>query len=744
MVGAGRVSNTLTVTFQCARVTQTKDVGHEKRTVWRRQGPTLSLPLLANRLPPDVELTSKKIERARGEGGGRQRYRYVDGDVSMCVRNKTKWNEIKRNRKEQQQQSKKRMWQQKDEKCRKWKQRYKQQHWSKRDNKWDKKVKICYCHRATDHTHTQRWERERLKAGWSKGWWNKISQHSPQCTENACKASYLHDTEWYIETVGPHIGGQEECLLQQGCQSKRHDPHGKRPQMCYGNIRDKCAKVAITTSKKEVSQKRTSPRRNLKTAESIKSHDDANARSVKRTDLKSATLNSKEQSSMTPEAAAIAQKLKTIRSSTMLEHAEGVVDAEVAAAHQWHDDTNAAVVVKRSGRFVAKPLLRKPNQHTIRMMTQTQQPSSSMGDLLRKPQQHSIIASWSHWNYELVTYTLADWVCLFSAALKTFKIWKQQWTPREKVATKTWGMKLPEFTQDKVQAATGSFRKGKARDYNGIRAEDIKTRDETTKEMIRQIFNGVLKQEDCTQETWRIIRIKVIQKREMWKTFGNNRPARFALSQHFLQTLLNNHFQQILQKTWPCEIRRPGWVWMFLLDHLTTYRFFGTNVLSGGGQYVFRDSGIYEGIWLENTPFLMARFRKMLCRITIHQLVEDAIRGTERDSLGTQRKRHVRDNEGNETGWSFVQLALQHGAPNDIWKCCGMLAKTKGMGIRLGVSLSDCFTNKCFADDVLLFSVSLVQLQKMMCDFKQSTESGGLDIDPVKTNISQQTKYKQK
>ena len=169
MVGAGRVSNTLTVTFQCACVTQTKDVGHEKRTVWRRQGPTLFVPLLANRLPTDVELTSKKIERARGEGGGRQRYRHVDGDLSMCMRNKTKWtwNEIKWNRQEQQQQSKKRRWQQKDEKCRKWKQRHKQQHWSKQDNKWDKKVKnmlFSSCYRP--HTHSKMGARE--NEGWMK------------------------------------------------------------------------------------------------------------------------------------------------------------------------------------------------------------------------------------------------------------------------------------------------------------------------------------------------------------------------------------------------------------------------------------------------------------------------------------------------------------------------------------------------------------------------------------------------
>ena len=39
-----------------------------------------------------------------------------------------------------------------------------------------------------------------------------------------------------------------------------------------------------------------------------------------------------------------------------------------------------------------------------------------------------------------------------------------------------------------------------------------------------------------------------------------------------------------------------------------------------------------------------------------------------------------------------------------------------------------------FADDVLLFATSLEQLQKMMCEFKQSTEKVGLQIYPRKTN----------
>ena len=47
----------------------------------------------------------------------------------------------------------------------------------------------------------------------------------------------------------------------------------------------------------------------------------------------------------------------------------------------------------------------------------------------------------------------------------------------------------------------------------------------------------------------------------------------------------------------------------------------------------------------------------------------------------------------------------------------------------------DCLTNLLFADDVHLFATSKEQLQKMMCDFKHSTEKVGLNIHPGKTKI---------
>ena len=69
----------------------------------------------------------------------------------------------------------------------------------------------------------------------------------------------------------------------------------------------------------------------------------------------------------------------------------------------------------------------------------------------------------------------------------------------------------------------------------------------------------------------------------------------------------------------------------------------------------------------------------------------------------------------------------------------------KQNGIRLSDKKEDCLTNLRFADDVLLFSTSLEKLQKMLCEFKASTEAVGLGIHPDKTKmLSNQDKVTQK
>ena len=74
-------------------------------------------------------------------------------------------------------------------------------------------------------------------------------------------------------TVGLFIGGQGTHVLQQRRRSKRHDPHGKRPEKCYGTICDYSTKEGSLTKKTHIAKKK------IQTAESTKSHYDAKTRS---------------------------------------------------------------------------------------------------------------------------------------------------------------------------------------------------------------------------------------------------------------------------------------------------------------------------------------------------------------------------------------------------------------------------------------------------------------------------------
>ena len=67
-------------------------------------------------------------------------------------------------------------------------------------------------------------------------------------------------------------------------------------------------------------------------------------------------------------------------------------------------------------------------------------------------------------------------------------------------------------------------KKGKAKDGNGIRAEQLKNCSDDTKEKIRTIFDEIAQQEDFTTKSWRKIRIQVIYKKGDREDAGNYRP----------------------------------------------------------------------------------------------------------------------------------------------------------------------------------------------------------------------------
>ena len=84
---------------------------------------------------------------------------------------------------------------------------------------------------------------------------------------------------------------------------------------------------------------------------------------------------------------------------------------------------------------------------------------------------------------------------------------------------------IPEFTTEEIQAAIDRLKKGKAKDSNGIRAEQLKICSDDTKEKIRTIFNEIAQQEDFTPKSWRKIRIQVIYKKGDREDPVNYRPT---------------------------------------------------------------------------------------------------------------------------------------------------------------------------------------------------------------------------
>ena len=72
---------------------------------------------------------------------------------------------------------------------------------------------------------------------------------------------------------------------------------------------------------------------------------------------------------------------------------------------------------------------------------------------------------------------------------------------------------IPEITSEELHEAIRKLKEGKSPDSDGIRAEDIKACDEETKEMVRQIFNEIIRQNEFTLEAWKKVKIKVLHEK---------------------------------------------------------------------------------------------------------------------------------------------------------------------------------------------------------------------------------------
>ena len=84
---------------------------------------------------------------------------------------------------------------------------------------------------------------------------------------------------------------------------------------------------------------------------------------------------------------------------------------------------------------------------------------------------------------------------------------------------------IPEITTEELHSAISKLKTGKSPDSNGIRAEDIKACNDETRELMRRIFNDIIKRNNFTPDEWKKVKIKVIHKKGDVEDVSNCRPT---------------------------------------------------------------------------------------------------------------------------------------------------------------------------------------------------------------------------
>ena len=295
--------------------------------------------------------------------------------------------------------------------------------------------------------------------------------------------------------------------------------------------------------------------------------------------------------------------------------------------------------------------------------------------------------------------------------------------------------RIPEITSGEIQAAICKLKSGKSPDGNGIRAEDIKDCSEETREMMRQVFNEVIKRNNFTPEEWKKVKIKVIHKKGDVEDVSNYRPICSLPSMYKLfSTIMFGRLYPMLdlhQAEDQAGFRKTYQT----TDHLATYRLICQKCQEWGIK-----------MWTATVDF-----KKAFDSIS-HRSIWDALKSCnvnngyirllmkiyrdQKASVMTDEESNIFDiQKGSKQGDPLSSLlfntVLQYSLKDEIqrWQ------KRKGMGIYLSDQDRDCLTNLRFADDVMLFATSKRQIQAMMCEFKEATKKVGLTIHPNKTKI---------
>ena len=153
--------------------------------------------------------------------------------------------------------------------------------------------------------------------------------------------------------------------------------------------------------------------------------------------------------------------------------------------------------------------------------------------------------------------------------------WVMMTTTAALTCTTTIPQRREEFQrlrQKSCKPQSTNLKKRQTLDSKGIRAEGVKACDDETREMVRQVFNGIIKRNEFTPEDWKKVTIKVIHKKGDVENVSNYRPiCSLPALQKLFSTILYGRLYPVLDQK-EAEDQAGFRKTYQTTDHLATYR----------------------------------------------------------------------------------------------------------------------------------------------------------------------------
>ena len=356
----------------------------------------------------------------------------------------------------------------------------------------------------------------------NRGEWRNSDRAQHDTEESPSEAVHVQNSKRCGKAAGLHSGEQEKLQMKQRRRSQRCDQHGKWPQKCADEIRDSSENSEKVheqwnDSKKnpwkdkirKASRKGTGNESRIWIWSKIPRPWEGDQRD--RTDGSGRSKQNEEGSSDSKHKRSKWKKRQS-RSDSSSKDEEILTLIRERKTIKKEGKRQICEVSKKIKKCI-RDKKRTKKQEKIQKILEESKGTKSISNI-KSMKKRILIPKIKNMKGETITSRkgivvlrkIVRWIRRVSDKRKmkrrTLKKSRQKYDLQMEKS-----LSIPEFTSEEVQDAHRSSQS------SGIKAEHIKRCNSETKEWIRRIFNERVQEEECTPQTWRRIRIKVIHKK---------------------------------------------------------------------------------------------------------------------------------------------------------------------------------------------------------------------------------------